>query len=108
MIPGLVFVFTLHVGSSVRADSDDRWRSNDKARHFLTSAFLDCLSYSALRTARVSRTGALVRAAALTAGVGIGKEVYDLKFGGDPSLKDLTADGAGIAAATVLLRKTAR
>lgn len=108
MIPRLALVFTLHFGSGPRNAADDRWMSSDKARHFFTSALLDCLAYSVLRTTRVSQKDALVGAGALTAGVGIGKEVYDRKFGGDPSLKDLAADGAGIAAATALLRRTLR
>jgi hypothetical protein len=45
--------------------------------------------------------------AAIAAGaVSIGKEVYDKKFGGDPSLKDLAWDGAGILGAAMLLRRT--
>jgi uncharacterized protein YfiM (DUF2279 family) len=38
--------------------------------------------------------------------IGVGKELYDRRFGGDPSFKDLTWDAAGIAAASLLLRRT--
>ena len=109
MIPGLMLVFTLHLGAhDAPAESGDRWLASDKAKHFLTSAFVETFSFSALRVARVSKEGALVAASVATAGVGIGKELYDRKFGGDPSLKDLTVDGVGIGAAVVLLRHTAR
>jgi hypothetical protein len=77
-------------------------------KHFVTSAFVDCLSYSVLRTTRVSKKGALVAAGVTAAGVGVGKELYDRRFGGDPSLKDLAADGTGIALATVLVAQTSR
>jgi uncharacterized protein YfiM (DUF2279 family) len=40
--------------------------------------------------------------------VSVGKELYDRRYGGDPSLKDLAWDGAGIVAASVLLRNTQR
>jgi putative lipoprotein len=108
VIPGLALVFTLHLGTAPKRAGDDRWLGADKARHFFTSALLDCLAYSAIRTTRVSQQGALVSAGVLTAGVGIGKELYDRKSGGDPSFKDLAADGAGIATATALLRRTLR
>jgi putative lipoprotein len=109
MIPGLSLVLTLHFGGPAPARlpaADDRWLSSDKARHFLVSAFVNSLSYSVARSARVSREGALVTGAAVAAGVGVGKELYDRKSGGDPSVKDLVADGAGIAAATALVAQT--
>jgi uncharacterized protein YfiM (DUF2279 family) len=110
MIPGLSLVFTLQFGpaGAARAPGDESWRSSDKAKHFVMSAFVDCLTFSVLRTTRVSREGALVTAGVVAAGVGLGKEVYDRKFGGDPSFKDLAADGAGVAAATALLGQTSR
>jgi len=109
MIPGFGFVFTLHFGlSQAPRTPDDGWFSNDKARHFFTSAFFESFTYSALRSARVSKEGALVGASIVTAGLGVGKELYDRKFGGDPSLKDLAADAAGMGAAVVLLHQTSR
>lgn len=104
-MPTIALLLTLHFGS---AASGDRWIAPDKARHFFTSAFLQSLSYSALRSARVGKTGALIGATAVTATVGIGKEVYDARFGGDPSVRDLTADGAGILAASLILAHTQR
>jgi uncharacterized protein YfiM (DUF2279 family) len=104
VIPGLIVAFSLHWGAP--AQRDDGWVSADKAKHFFMSAFVESVSFSALRTARVSRGEALTIATVATAGVGIGKEIYDRKFGGDPSVKDLVADGAGILAAGLVLRHT--
>ena len=103
---GLVLLFTLHFGDAPA--SGDRWLSADKAKHFFTSAFVQSASFSAFREVRVSRKGSLIGATAMSAAVGVGKELYDRKFGGDPSFRDLAADGAGILAATVLLRRTER
>lgn len=107
MIPGLGFVLTLHFGPvQAPVKREDRWLSNDKAKHFFTSMFIESLTFSAIRATRVSKGGALVSASIVTAGVGIGKEIYDLKFGGDPSFKDLTADAAGIGAGAALMHQT--
>ncbi len=105
-MPGLTIVLAFHFGRAVAvpAMADDPWLSADKAKHFFTSAFIQTAAYSALRTATVSKEGSLAGAAVLTAGVGVGKELWDRKFGGDPSWKDLAADGAGILAASLILR----
>jgi uncharacterized protein YfiM (DUF2279 family) len=101
---GLTLLLTLHLAGPVR--STDQWFSSDKAKHFITSAFVESLSFSALRTARVSKTRALVGASIAAGTIGAGKELYDRRFGGDPSLKDLAADGAGMLAAALILAKT--
>ena len=107
MIPGLAFVLTLHFGPvQGPAGRDDGWLSNDKAKHFFTSLFVESFSFSVIRATHVSKGGALVSASAVTLGVGIGKELYDRKFGGDPSFKDLAADAAGTAAAAALMNQT--
>jgi uncharacterized protein YfiM (DUF2279 family) len=109
MLPGLGLVITLHFGAmQAPVKRDDGWFSGDKAKHFFTSAFLESFTFSAIRATHVSKETALISASAVTAGVGIGKELYDRKFGGDPSFKDLTADGAGIGAAAVLMNQTSR
>jgi putative lipoprotein len=103
----LALVFTLHFGRA-GGTAGDAWLSRDKAKHFFMSAFVQSASFSALRTTRLSRNGSLIGATIVSAGVGVGKELYDQRYGGDPSLKDLAADGAGILAATALLRHTER
>lgn len=106
MMRGLVFVLSLHLGH-VRADSDP-WLAPDKAKHFFMAAFVESGAFSGLRLAGMGRTGALLGATAVASTVSVGKELYDWRYGGDPSLKDLTWDGAGIVAASVLLRNTHR
>jgi uncharacterized protein YfiM (DUF2279 family) len=103
---GFALVFSLHLGP--QATPGDRWFSADKAQHFFTAAFVESLSFSAFRVTKLSRSRSL-GAAAVTAGVvSVGKELYDWKYGGDPSLKDLTWDGAGMLTAGTLLRRTER
>ena len=100
---GLMLAFTLHFGA---APSSDPWFGTDKAQHFFVSAFVQSVSFSALRSTRLSRTNSLIGATVAASAVGIGKEIFDAKHAGDPSLKDLTWDGAGIVAASLLLVHT--
>lgn len=106
----LILVFSLWMpggavgGGAVRAGRDS-WISRDKLEHFFVSAFVQSVSYSALRTAHASREDALVGASAITMGVGVGKEVYDLRSGESFSVRDLAWDAAGAGAATVLLSR---
>jgi putative lipoprotein len=100
---GVLLVFTLHFGNR---NASDPWFGADKARHFFTSAFVQSASFSLLRETGIGRHAALVGATAVSSAAGIGKELYDKRFGGDPSLKDLAWDGAGIAAMTLVLRRT--
>ncbi len=84
----------------------DSWLSADKVKHFFMSAFVQSVSYSALRTARVSHDGALVGASALTLVVGVGKEIHDDRSGEHFSVRDLAWDAAGAGTATVLLARS--
>ena len=103
---GLVLVFALHLGQEhPRGDS---WFGADKAKHFFTSAFVQTLSYGSLRSTGLSRSTSLTGATVVSWAVGVGKEIGDRAAGGVLSLKDLAWDGAGIAGATVLLRRTER
>lgn len=101
---GLALLFSLHFGQDHTAG--DRWFAADKAKHFFTAALAQSISFSALRAVGMSRNGALVGATVATGAVSVGKELYDRKSGGDPSLKDLTWDVAGMAAASALLVHT--
>ena len=104
---GFALLFTLHFGGA-DPNGGDRWLSADKAKHFFMAAFVQSASFSALRTRGCRANAVLVGATVVTATVSVGKELYDRRSGGDPSLKDLAADGAGILAATALLRRTDR
>jgi uncharacterized protein YfiM (DUF2279 family) len=103
---GLLLLFTLNRGDD---HAGDRWFSADKAKHFFAAAFVQTASFSALRAVGASRGGALAGATLVSAAVSVGKELRDMRTpGGDPSLKDLTWDAAGILAASALLGHTER
>jgi uncharacterized protein YfiM (DUF2279 family) len=72
------------------------------------AAFVQSASFSALRSTGAGWNGSLAGASGVTAIVSIGKEVHDARTGGDASVKDLTWDVGGAAAASVLLHQTPR
>ncbi len=96
---GIVLVLALQGGG-------DHWFGADKVKHFFLSAFVESVSYSALRTANVRHDQALVAASAITVGVGMAKEVHDHHSYGLFSVKDLSWDIAGGGAAALVLRHT--
>jgi len=95
---GLVLVFGLH--------SSDHWFGADKVKHFFMSAFVEGVTYSALRASNVRHDPALVAASSVTLGIGIVKEIHDHQSYGQFSVKDLTWDVAGNAAAATVLAHT--
>lgn len=110
---GLLLVFSLHVGrngtakDSSSADAD-RWFARDKAQHFFMAAFIQTSAFGALRTVGLSRGASIAGATAATSAVSVGKELWDRTHHGDPSLKDLTWDALGMAAATTLITRARR
>lgn len=96
----LVLAFGLHAGAG------DHWFGADKVKHFVMSAFIESVTYSALRSAHVRHDPALIAASSLTLGVGVGKELYDHHSYGLFSVKDLSWDIAGNAAAATVLART--
>jgi uncharacterized protein YfiM (DUF2279 family) len=103
---GLLLVFSLQGMPSPSAH--DAWFSADKLQHFLSSAFVQSLTYGSLRGVGASHGAALAGASITTAAVGVGKEIYDSRTGGDPSFRDLTWDLAGAGAVSVLLSRSSR
>ena len=101
----LWLVFTL---SQQEGHTADRWFSGDKLQHFFTSAFVQSMSYGALRTAGVSHGAALAGATVTTGTIGVAKEVHDLHDRNEFSYRDLSWDAAGMGAATILLVRTRR
>lgn len=101
---GLWLVFSL----SPAVASGDRWFAPDKIQHFLSSAFVQSMSYGALRTTGLSHGASLAGASVTTAAVGVGKETHDLRSKGEFSIRDLTWDAVGAGTATVLLVRTQR
>jgi uncharacterized protein YfiM (DUF2279 family) len=104
-VRALLLVFSLH---HPPAGAGDGWLSADKLQHFFTSAFVQSISYGTLRGAGAGHGAALAGASATTAAVGVGKELYDARHRGDPSVRDLAWDAAGAGAVSLLLARTAR
>jgi len=103
---GFLLVFSLNHAPG--APTGDGWFGADKIQHFFSAAFVQTISYGVLRGGGVSHGAALGGASVVTATIGIGKEVYDARHKGDPSVRDLAWDAAGAGAMTVLLSRTAR
>lgn len=103
----LFFAFTLHLPGANPAPRD-AWFGADKVKHFFVSAFAQSFTYGTLRSTGLAHGPSLAGASAVTLTLGAGKEVWDSKGHGTPSLRDLTWDMAGAGAATVLLERTAR
>jgi len=72
---GLMFVIALRLGPE--HPSGDSWFASDKAKHFFTAAFVQTLSYGALRTTGLSRKPSLIGATVVSSTVSVGKEVKD-------------------------------
>ena len=102
---GFLLVFSLH---HAPAASGDGWLSADKLQHFFSSAFVQSISYGALRGVGTGHGAALAGASVTTAAVGVGKELYDARHQGDPSVRDLAWDAAGAGSVSLLLVRTAR
>jgi putative lipoprotein len=102
---GLLLVFSLH--GTPGAGTADRWSGSDKLQHFFMSAFVQTLSYGSLRGTGMSHGSALAGATAVTATVGVGKELRDRRTKGEFSRSDLVWDAAGAGTMTLLLARTA-
>jgi len=79
------------------------WLGADKVKHFVTSFFVQSVSYSVLRLAGARPGASLAGATAVTAVVGVGKEVHDRRSYGLFSAGDLLWDAAGAGAASAVL-----
>lgn len=85
----------------------DRWFAPDKIRHFFLSAFVQSISYSALRAGNADHRSAILGATGATMAVGIGKELRDRGSTGF-SPRDLVWDAAGACTFTFILGHSVR
>lgn len=83
----------------------DPWFGRDKAKHAVASAAIQFGAHAVLRANGRTYAGAAWGAAAVTATVGVGKELWDRGHGGDPSWRDLAADAAGGGVGAVLAHR---
>ena len=88
--------------------SGDSWFGVDKVKHFFMGALVQSVAYSAIRASGGGHHASLAGATGVTAGVSIGKELWDAHNGGTASVRDLVWDAAGGGTATLLLRRTVR
>jgi uncharacterized protein YfiM (DUF2279 family) len=84
----------------------DSWFGADKVKHFFLTAFVQSFAYASARAAGVERDDALRGSIGLAVAGGLAREFYDARTKGRFSLPDLAFGGAGIWAATAMLRST--
>lgn len=109
-MPGLTLVLlagSLSFGGPRREPSADRWLGRDKLYHFTASAVIHSATHSVLRANGHRYRDAAWTAAGVTLSVGVAKEWWDHRTGGDASAKDLVADAAGTGAGAILMRQLA-
>jgi uncharacterized protein YfiM (DUF2279 family) len=83
----------------------DAWLGADKFQHFWMSFAMTAYGFAATRAAGVDTGAALYIAVPVAAAAGVGKEIHDRRRGGIFGVRDLVADGLGIAAAWFILRE---
>ncbi len=103
--------FVLFTGGSPHTPprGGDAWFARDKFLHFAASAVIQGTAYALFR--RDARYAvAAQRAGLVTLSVGVGKELYDWRHPAthDASWRDLTWDGIGGVAATVVAKQVDR
>jgi putative lipoprotein len=87
----------------------DSWFGIDKLKHFLMSAFIESVSYSALQLAGANHRTAMGGAIGITLGIGVAREVHDRRVPGNLfSVRDLTWDALGTGAGAILSAHTIR
>ena len=86
----------------------DPWLGFDKLEHFAASMIIQSWAHTTFRSRGATYAQASWDAAAVTAGAGIGKELWDRHHHSDFSFRDLAADGTGLLAGAVMLRQIDR
>jgi putative lipoprotein len=84
----------------------DHWFAADKVKHFLLSAMVESVTYSASRALGADRRPAVMIGAGLTIAVGVGRELHDQHVGKGASGRDLVWDALGGLAAASLMNGT--
>ena len=82
MVPGLLIAVSLSWGGA--RETNDRWFAIDKTKHFFTAAMVQSVSFTALRTAGVSKNQSLVGATVVAGAASIGKESWTCGGRGRP------------------------
>jgi len=91
---------------ALQGPPSDRWFSPDKFKHFFMAAFVQSVTYSALRATDLGHRSSLIGASTASVAISVGKEMSDARRTGLFSKRDLVWDAAGIGASTLLLERT--
>jgi uncharacterized protein YfiM (DUF2279 family) len=97
----IIVAVVLLLAVPARAQDRDPWIGVDKAGHFALAALLAGGGFVLGSLLLDSLAGRLGTGAGLAIGAGIGKELWDDQFGGDPSSRDLAWDALGTAVGLV-------
>jgi len=106
MRPIIAWALGVNLIFAQTAVARDSWFGVDKLKHFFLSAFATSVSYSALQAAGANRSTAMTGAIASSLALGVARETYNLRTTKLFSLKDLTWDAMGTAAAATMLNHT--
>ena len=90
------------------AVTNDSWFGSDKIKHFFLSAFATSVSYSALQAAGAGHRTAMTGAIGASIGLGVGRELYNLRTTKVFSFRDLTWNAIGTGAAATMLSRTVK
>ena len=90
----------------LQTPSPNSWFGADKAKHFLVSAFVHSVAFSASRAAGIERPNSQLIGGVSTLTVGLWKETRDRRLNREFSATDLVWDAAGGLAAAALLNGT--
>jgi hypothetical protein len=83
----------------------DAWFGSDKVPHFWMSYATTAFTFAAVSAAGGDVDTALLAGVGAGAAAGVGKEIHDWRRGWTFSIRDLTVDALGVAAAYFFLRE---
>jgi uncharacterized protein YfiM (DUF2279 family) len=93
---------TILLALTLSANPPAPWFGEDKIRHFLTSFVATSMAASVARFAGLETRQSMIVGGAIGTGVGIWKELYDVRRGGRVSGGDLVWNLAGVGTATLI------
>ena len=105
-IIGLSIAFNLLFAQA--AVARDSWFGSDKIKHFFLSAFATSVSFSAFQAVGADRRTAMTGAIGASIALGVTRELYNLRTTRLFSVRDLTWDAIGTAAAAGMLTRTTK
>lgn len=99
----IVPIFAASLLAASAPPPPDPWFAEDKLKHFVASFVVSSLSVSGARLAGFDRPTSIRVGLGIGAGVGVLKEIRDVRVEGAFSYRDILWDIAGIAAAAAVV-----